>query len=267
MTRQQQPAAAPPSRDEIRAAIDRSWHDRPGGYGLAPAGILSDALNGMARIDGPYDVEDLRQSELDDLDRLASEALDPIRDALYSGLAEALVEAGAAFARLHPDAPRAKSALERPETAGDPLAAAGSQSARKRAVAAQRPPREAVDVVLDALEAQWEGEFDPGGPDTPAGALESVISRVADPFVDSAARTLSIGGASEWEPLQSDVGPEALWTDLRPSQAAELMELVRDAVERAADRARAVIEQELLEVGKEFTRRYPDALRADPGRV
>jgi hypothetical protein len=112
--------------------------------------------------------------------------------------------------------------------------------------------------IADALAAQWDGEFNPVGPDSPSGSLNSLIARVAHPYVDSAVRTLEVDGGSAWEPLKRDVGPEAIWTDLRPSQAEELMQLVSAAVDRAEIRARAIVEEELLEVGKKFAARYPD---------
>lgn len=106
-------APARPSETDIRDAIERQWHGRPRGRGIPPIGELSDALGNLARLDGLYDVAELRPSERDDLDRLTAETIEPIRERVEAELLAALVEAGLEFARLHPDAPRAKLSVVR----------------------------------------------------------------------------------------------------------------------------------------------------------
>jgi hypothetical protein len=113
-----------------------------------------------------------------------------------------------------------------------------------------------------AIVRQWDGDYNLNGPDTPKNALASLISRMADPLVDSAARTLEAGGGSAWEPIRTDVGPEAFWKDLRPSQAERLMALVEGAVTRAEGRCAEVILEEITEAAKQFAEEHPDAERA-----
>jgi hypothetical protein len=107
----------------------------------------------------------------------------------------------------------------------------------------------------------WQGPSDPSTPNTPHGTLSELIARVADPFIDSAARTLEVEGGSVWEPLLEDVGPLAIWTDLRPSQAVRLVQLVGAAQDRATARCEAIIIEELTAVGLTFAAEHPDAPR------
>jgi hypothetical protein len=118
--------------------------------------------------------------------------------------------------------------------------------------------------IADEIQSQWDLHYDPGGPDDPRGALGGLIACVATPFVDSAARTLEADGGSVWEPLTTGVGPQAIWEDLRPSEAVRLIELVSAAKERAAARCEAIIEQELVAAGVAFAAEYPGARRTEP---
>ena len=107
-------------------------------------------------------------------------------------------------------------------------------------------------MIRDALTAQWEADYDPSsGPDTPDGVLSDVIAKIAAPFVDSAARTIECGG-EVWEPLRENVGPLAIWSDLRPSQAAGLIQLILGARDKAVTRCQAIIVEELTAAGLEF---------------
>ena len=118
------------------------------------------------------------------------------------------------------------------------------------------------DAILEAITEQWVLDYSGSTCSDPAGELRGVIARMADPLVDSAVRTLEAGGASAWEALRADVGPAAIWQDLRPSEAVALMELVEAACDRAAVRSREIIEEELTAAGVAFAERYPDATRA-----
>jgi hypothetical protein len=100
-----------PTEEEIRAAIAREWGARP------PAGPpidlqFSDGL-GVCQtlVDGLYDLDDLRESEVDRLNELTFAAVDPIRDDARLRINEALVSAALTFAAEHPDAPRATRKL------------------------------------------------------------------------------------------------------------------------------------------------------------
>jgi hypothetical protein len=53
-----------------------------------------------------------------------------------------------------------------------------------------------------------------------------------------------------------------IWTDLRPSQADRLAELVGTARQRAYERAHAVILEEFVSAALAFAAEYPDAPRA-----
>jgi hypothetical protein len=108
------------------------------------------------------------------------------------------------------------------------------------------------------LEEQWANEYSGVTCSDPENELRGVISFIAGPFVDSAARTLESGGASAWEPLNDDVGPEAIWTDLRPSEAIHLMKMIEAAVDRAATRCQAIILEELAAAGLAFAAENPE---------
>ena len=96
-----------PTEEEIRAAIARGWTDRP------PTGTpidlaFSDTFTRcMTLLDGLYDLDDLRDSELGRLIVLTEQAVQPIRDETRRQINEALVSAALAFGAEHPDAPRA----------------------------------------------------------------------------------------------------------------------------------------------------------------
>jgi hypothetical protein len=107
-------------------------------------------------------------------------------------------------------------------------------------------------MIRDALAAQWEADYDPSGPDTPEAVLSDVVTQIAAPFVDAAARTLEAGGGSAWEPLRNGVGPLAMWSDLRPSQAVRLMQLVNETRDRAAARCQTIIIEEFTAAGVAF---------------
>jgi hypothetical protein len=107
-------------------------------------------------------------------------------------------------------------------------------------------------ILRSALALQWEADYDPGsGPDTPEAVLSAMIAQIAAPFVDSAARTIECGG-EVWEPLREGVGPLAIWSDLRPSQAVRLMKLVNETRDRVEARCQAIIVEELTAAGLEF---------------
>ena len=81
----------------------------------------------------------------------------------------------------------------------------------------------------------------------------------ADLYSDSAADTLASGGGSEWEPLKKP-HELALWTDLKPSEAIELMELVVAACDRVKQRCVAIVLEELVGVGVAFQEANPMSL-------
>src|SRR5687768_9491414 len=94
----------------------------------------------------------------------------------------------------------------------------------------------AADPITEALDARRADAFDSaGGEDDLEGLLTSVISQAASPLADSARRTMCSFDGSEWEPLRDldAVGPRAIWTDLRPSEAVRLMTYAQAAVDRA----------------------------------
>lgn len=98
-----------PTEEEIRATLARTWtRDHPTGRSPLFQWDLgfNDGFLGMAT--APWDVEDLRDSELERLDELAIEALRPIREAAERAAIESLVGAMLQFAAEHPDAPRAR---------------------------------------------------------------------------------------------------------------------------------------------------------------
>jgi hypothetical protein len=116
---------------------------------------------------------------------------------------------------------------------------------------ATAPAALTADAIQKALSAQWEADIDFTGPDTPNAALGAIIAKIADPFVDSAARTIECGG-EVWEPLREGVGPLALWDDLRPSQATRLMKLVNETRDRVEARCQAIVVDEFTAAGLAF---------------
>ncbi len=93
------PVANPPTEAEIRDLVESDHY---------AWGQLSDAFTALGgTLDRLYDSEDLRKSELEDLDTAAADELDAIRERARADAVEALVRAGLAFAAKHPDAPRA----------------------------------------------------------------------------------------------------------------------------------------------------------------
>lgn len=94
-----------PTEEEIRAAIAREWR-------TSIDLDFSDAFTRcMTLADGMYDLEDLRESEVDRLNELTYAAVDPIRADARRQINEALVSAALTFAAEHPDAPRATRKL------------------------------------------------------------------------------------------------------------------------------------------------------------
>ena len=97
-----------PTEEEIRAAIAREW----GARRPNPPSVeiqFSDGIGAcMLLLDGIFDTEDFRVSELARLDELLDLAVNPIRDECRRQVNEALVSAALTFAAEHPDAPRAR---------------------------------------------------------------------------------------------------------------------------------------------------------------
>jgi hypothetical protein len=76
--------------------------------GQSIEGKFSDGVGAtMLLLDGLFDLEDLRESEIARLDALADLAVRSIRDDARRRINEALVAAALTFAAEHPDAPRA----------------------------------------------------------------------------------------------------------------------------------------------------------------
>lgn len=101
-----------PTEEEIRAGIAREWGRRPP-VGVSTAIVFSDAFSGVQLLlDGIWDVEDMRESEVHELNLLTAAAIRPIRDRVQREVFDALVQAGIAFAADHPDAPRLSRRVE-----------------------------------------------------------------------------------------------------------------------------------------------------------
>jgi hypothetical protein len=108
-------------------------------------------------------------------------------------------------------------------------------------------------AIIDAL----SGVSNISRDDTGAEALHQIINQVAaSPLVESAADTLEAGGGSAWEPARPPK-PISLWTNLRPTQAQELIEMVEAACARAEERCTAIIAEEIAIAGATFAAKYP----------
>jgi hypothetical protein len=95
-----------PTEDEIRALIQERWVRSCEG-GLSLAGEFSDAFGATsAVVNGLWDIDDFRASELEPYDRLLSGAIATIARELETRLLDAIVGACVAFALEHPEAPR-----------------------------------------------------------------------------------------------------------------------------------------------------------------
>jgi hypothetical protein len=98
------------SEEEVRAAIAREW--RRDLFPARPSIELEwDAAWGRvgALVDAPWDLDDLRRAEVDSLDSVIREAIDPIRRDTERRVIEAAVAAVLRFAADHPDAPRRRA--------------------------------------------------------------------------------------------------------------------------------------------------------------
>lgn len=76
----------------------------------------------------------------------------------------------------------------------------------------------------------------------------------------------AIGYVSLDEQGAYDIGAAFLsdtWGDLRPSEAARLGEIISEAQERAEEKARAAIIEEVIGAALTFAAEYPDAPRAE----
>ncbi len=99
---------AAPTEEEIRASIARRWRWSPPNPPCIDV-QFSDGIGAtQCLLDGLYDFDDMRESEVDRLNELTFAAMAPIRDRARREINEALVVAALAFAAEHPDAPRAR---------------------------------------------------------------------------------------------------------------------------------------------------------------
>lgn len=98
-----------PTEEEIRASLARAW-TRPYPVGPSPemewSGGFNNGFLGMST--APWDLDDMRDSEIAYLDDLTETALRPIREECERTAIEALVGAMLRFAESYPEAPRAK---------------------------------------------------------------------------------------------------------------------------------------------------------------
>lgn len=100
----------PPTEEDVRAHLARAWTaHHANGWPEDEWETAWSSFEGMAAT--IYDLDDIRESELDRLDQLTRAAIRPLRDEARRLATEALVDALAAFAAEHPDAPRANREL------------------------------------------------------------------------------------------------------------------------------------------------------------
>ena len=95
------------SEEEIRAELAKAWHRRPR-VGYAPDVEWDWGFNNgfLAMSSAPWDIEDMRDSEIERLDELVETALAPIREDVERRAIDALVGAMQQFSQEHPDTPR-----------------------------------------------------------------------------------------------------------------------------------------------------------------
>jgi hypothetical protein len=94
---------------EIRGALPALWrHQYPsGGWPDNDWAVGWGAFRLL--LDGLYDFDDLRPSEVEDLTELVEAAIGPIQDEAFRQATEAIVGVGVAFAKAHPLAPRSRT--------------------------------------------------------------------------------------------------------------------------------------------------------------
>src|SRR5436190_23492649 len=100
-----------PTEEEIRATFARAWSaSPPNGHSIEID--WEDAWSHIkALVDEPWDLLELRQSELDRLDELQQDCLDEIKAAADRQVIDRLVEVALRFAREYPDAPRRREPI------------------------------------------------------------------------------------------------------------------------------------------------------------
>lgn len=115
-------------------------------------------------------------------------------------------------------------------------------------------------MVRKIIADRWDAMIDVSGPDTVGDLIGHLIrGEIAKPLTDSAARTIEASGGSEWEPLkEEDAGPEAIWCDLRPSEAVLLIDLVSQAADVAVGKIREIIEEEITIAVRKFLAEVPE---------
>lgn len=92
------------------------------------------------------------------------------------------------------------------------------------------------------------------------GALEGLISEYAE-AIDSAVSDAEAARDDVLEEGQDPRDLAGLWADLRLSEADRLRRLADAATARAADRAEAIIVEEIVAAGLAFAAEFPDAPR------
>ena len=97
---------AAPGETEVRAAIIERWQ-APRVGGLSLAGEFADAFGTIpAAVDGLWQTDDFRPSELDRYDDLLSVATTRVRRAAEAMLLDAVIAALITFGTEYPEAPR-----------------------------------------------------------------------------------------------------------------------------------------------------------------
>lgn len=96
-----------PTEAEIRAIVTTAIEHEPLDWTIPIRHELAEAIVECGgRLDRLYDIDDMRESERDALDRIVDEALVPIKKRVGRELEAAIIAAGLRFAAEYPDAPR-----------------------------------------------------------------------------------------------------------------------------------------------------------------
>src|SRR5438445_13676793 len=117
------------------------------------------------------------------------------------------------------------------------------------------PTEEEIRAAVEARSTHYRS-------DDPGKHLDEAIEDWSNLFAVNAPDSVTGETWGDFVEDQQEPGPDDLWWDLRPTEAARLEAIRQEAVERAQRRAREIVIEELVAAGLRFAEEFPDAPRA-----